>query len=155
MFFHSVRLDTNTYYHYIIKLMLPTCFIQEPELNKAMVLLLARCWEYKLKTEDVLELTQVPIFFVILLLIFTNGNSYTHLLIPQFQTLLNRATARSPSARWWVCWRMARPTARSSNSARSPSRARWASGSMNWSCTGVCMYVYVCVCHLYVCIFYI
>jgi hypothetical protein len=32
---------------------------QEPELNKAMVLLLARCWEYKLKTEDVLELTQV------------------------------------------------------------------------------------------------
>ena len=31
---------------------------QEPELNKAMVLLLARCWEYRLKTEDVLELTQ-------------------------------------------------------------------------------------------------
>lgn len=31
---------------------------QEPELNKAMVLLLARCWEYKIKTEDVLELTQ-------------------------------------------------------------------------------------------------
>eukprot|EP01038_Epipyxis_sp_PR26KG_P008862 gene8862-11955_t len=31
---------------------------QEPELNKAMVLLLARCWDYKLKTEDVLELTQ-------------------------------------------------------------------------------------------------
>jgi len=30
----------------------------EPELHKAMVLLLARCWEYKLKTEDVLELTQ-------------------------------------------------------------------------------------------------
>ena len=24
-----------------------------------MVLLLARCWDYKLKTEDVLELTQV------------------------------------------------------------------------------------------------
>lgn len=34
---------------------------QEPELNKAMVLLLARCWEYRLKTEDVLELTQVGI----------------------------------------------------------------------------------------------
>jgi hypothetical protein len=32
---------------------------QEPELNKAMVLLLARCWDYRLKTEDVLELTQV------------------------------------------------------------------------------------------------
>jgi hypothetical protein len=31
---------------------------EEPELNKIMVLLLARCWEYKLKTEDVLELTQ-------------------------------------------------------------------------------------------------
>lgn len=31
---------------------------QEPELHKGMVLLLARCWEYKLKTEDVLELTQ-------------------------------------------------------------------------------------------------
>ena len=31
---------------------------QEPELHKSMVLLLARCWEYKLKTEDVLELTQ-------------------------------------------------------------------------------------------------
>lgn len=31
---------------------------EEPELNKAMVLLLARCWDYKLKTEDVLELTQ-------------------------------------------------------------------------------------------------
>ena len=31
---------------------------QEPELNKAMVLLLARCWDYRLKTEDVLELTQ-------------------------------------------------------------------------------------------------
>lgn len=31
---------------------------QEPELNKAMVLLLARCWDYKIKTEDVLELTQ-------------------------------------------------------------------------------------------------
>jgi hypothetical protein len=31
---------------------------QEPELHKAMVLLLSRCWEYKLKTEDVLELTQ-------------------------------------------------------------------------------------------------
>jgi hypothetical protein len=30
----------------------------EPELHKAMVLLLCRCWEYKLKTEDVLELTQ-------------------------------------------------------------------------------------------------
>lgn len=30
----------------------------EPELNKGMVLLLARCWEYRLKTEDVLELTQ-------------------------------------------------------------------------------------------------
>eukprot|EP00602_Paraphysomonas_sp_CaronLab_P003967 CAMPEP_0185017436 /NCGR_PEP_ID=MMETSP1103-20130426/388_1 /TAXON_ID=36769 /ORGANISM="Paraphysomonas bandaiensis, Strain Caron Lab Isolate" /LENGTH=753 /DNA_ID=CAMNT_0027546853 /DNA_START=39 /DNA_END=2300 /DNA_ORIENTATION=+ len=30
----------------------------EPELHKAMVLLLARCWDYKLKTEDVLELTQ-------------------------------------------------------------------------------------------------
>jgi hypothetical protein len=24
----------------------------EPELHKAMVLLLARCWDYKLKTED-------------------------------------------------------------------------------------------------------
>jgi hypothetical protein len=32
--------------------------VQEPELHKAMTLLLARCWEYKLKTEDVLELTQ-------------------------------------------------------------------------------------------------
>lgn len=32
--------------------------VQEPELNKIMVLLLARCWDYKLKTEDVLELTQ-------------------------------------------------------------------------------------------------
>jgi hypothetical protein len=31
---------------------------QEPELHKAMVLLLARCWDYALKTEDVLELTQ-------------------------------------------------------------------------------------------------
>jgi hypothetical protein len=31
---------------------------QEPELHKAMVLLLARAWEYRLKTEDVLELTQ-------------------------------------------------------------------------------------------------
>lgn len=31
---------------------------QEPEMYKAMVLLLARCWEYKIKTEDVLELTQ-------------------------------------------------------------------------------------------------
>lgn len=31
---------------------------QEPELHKAMTLLLCRCWEYKLKTEDVLELTQ-------------------------------------------------------------------------------------------------
>lgn len=31
---------------------------QEPELHKSMVLLLARCWDYKLKTEDVLELTQ-------------------------------------------------------------------------------------------------
>ena len=30
----------------------------EPELHKSMVLLLARCWDYKLKTEDVLELTQ-------------------------------------------------------------------------------------------------
>lgn len=40
---------------------------QEPELHKAMVLLLARCWEYKLKTEDVLELTQVSACFVILL----------------------------------------------------------------------------------------
>ena len=29
----------------------------EPELHKAMVLLLARCWDYKLKTEDILELT--------------------------------------------------------------------------------------------------
>jgi hypothetical protein len=32
--------------------------VEEPELHKAMVLLLARCWEYRLKTEDVLELTQ-------------------------------------------------------------------------------------------------
>lgn len=31
---------------------------QEPELHKAMVLLIARCWNYKLKTEDVLELTR-------------------------------------------------------------------------------------------------
>ena len=31
---------------------------QEPELHKSMTLLLCRCWEYKLKTEDVLELTQ-------------------------------------------------------------------------------------------------
>jgi hypothetical protein len=31
---------------------------QEPDLYKTMVLLLARCWEYKIKTEDVLELTQ-------------------------------------------------------------------------------------------------
>eukprot|EP01036_Dinobryon_divergens_P031490 gene31490-40897_t len=31
---------------------------QEPEMYKAMVLLLARCWDYRLKTEDVLELTQ-------------------------------------------------------------------------------------------------
>eukprot|EP00600_Ochromonadales_sp_CCMP1393_P006441 CAMPEP_0174969156 /NCGR_PEP_ID=MMETSP0004_2-20121128/8576_1 /TAXON_ID=420556 /ORGANISM="Ochromonas sp., Strain CCMP1393" /LENGTH=636 /DNA_ID=CAMNT_0016218555 /DNA_START=144 /DNA_END=2051 /DNA_ORIENTATION=- len=30
---------------------------QEPDLHKAMVLLLARCWDYKIKTEDVLELT--------------------------------------------------------------------------------------------------
>ena len=34
-------------------------FFKEPELHKAMVLLLARCWDYRLKTEDVLELTQV------------------------------------------------------------------------------------------------
>ena len=33
----------------------------EPELYKAMVLLLARVWDYNLKTEDVLELTQVYI----------------------------------------------------------------------------------------------
>ena len=31
---------------------------EEPELHKGMVLLLARCWEYRLKTEDVLELCQ-------------------------------------------------------------------------------------------------
>ena len=31
---------------------------QEPELHKAMVLLVARCSEYRLKTDDVLELTQ-------------------------------------------------------------------------------------------------
>lgn len=36
---------------------------KEPELNKIMVLLLARCWDYKLKTEDVLELTQVLLLF--------------------------------------------------------------------------------------------
>jgi hypothetical protein len=36
----------------------PLISLQEPELHKAMVLLLARCWDYKLKTEDVLELTQ-------------------------------------------------------------------------------------------------
>jgi hypothetical protein len=30
-----------------------------------MVLLLARCWEYRLKTEDVLELTQVCVFYYI------------------------------------------------------------------------------------------
>lgn len=36
---------------------------KEPELNKIMVLLLARCWDYKLKTEDVLELTQVQLLF--------------------------------------------------------------------------------------------
>jgi hypothetical protein len=30
---------------------------QEPELHKMMTLLLARAWEYRLKTEDVLELT--------------------------------------------------------------------------------------------------
>jgi hypothetical protein len=38
-------------------------FEKEPELNKAMVLLLARCWEYKLKTDDVLELTKVECIF--------------------------------------------------------------------------------------------
>lgn len=32
---------------------------QEPEFSKAMTLLLARCWDYRLKTEDVLELTRV------------------------------------------------------------------------------------------------
>lgn len=31
---------------------------QEPELHKAMVLLLARCYDYNLRTDDVLELTQ-------------------------------------------------------------------------------------------------
>lgn len=31
---------------------------KEPELHKAMVLLLARCWAYRLKTEDVLDLTR-------------------------------------------------------------------------------------------------
>ena len=31
---------------------------KEPQLHKAMVLLLARAWDYGLKTEDVLELTQ-------------------------------------------------------------------------------------------------
>ena len=31
---------------------------EEPELHKGMVLLLARCWDYRLKTEDVLELCQ-------------------------------------------------------------------------------------------------
>ncbi len=48
--FHLV----SFYPHHFISL----SSFQEPELNKAMVLLLARCWEYKLKTEDVLELTQ-------------------------------------------------------------------------------------------------
>lgn len=33
-------------------------FYNEPELHKVMVLLLARCWDYKLKAEDILELTR-------------------------------------------------------------------------------------------------
>jgi hypothetical protein len=54
---------------------------KEPELNKAMVLLLARCWEYKLKTEDVLELTQVIIlmprrwYFLLISLFPLSGQS--------------------------------------------------------------------------------
>jgi hypothetical protein len=54
---------------------------QEPELHKAMVLLLARCWDYRLKTEDVLELTQVSSYFIILfylkLFYFVNFIYYT------------------------------------------------------------------------------
>lgn len=54
----------------------------EPELYKAMVLLLARCWDYSLKTEDVLELTQgnrrVALLIVIGLL--EDGETYSTVL---------------------------------------------------------------------------
>jgi hypothetical protein len=49
---------------------------QEPELNKAMVLLLARCWDYRLKTEDVLELTQVSSQTAVLLAFGLFYNSF-------------------------------------------------------------------------------
>ncbi|RYG65291.1 hypothetical protein EON64_12235 [archaeon] len=57
---------------------------QEPELNKAMVLLLARCWDYKIKTEDVLELTKVrPLLIVVatckLFLISLHCVAYTYI----------------------------------------------------------------------------
>lgn len=52
---------------------------KEPELHKAMVLLLARCWEYKLKTEDVLELTggdrKIALYTVVGLL--EDGETYS------------------------------------------------------------------------------
>ena len=53
---NALQLVSEWFDEYIVKEELEPS--AEPELHKAMVLLLARAWEYKLKTEDVLELTQ-------------------------------------------------------------------------------------------------
>ena len=53
-----------------------------PELYKAMVLLLARCWDYSLKTEDVLELTQGNRRLALLIVIglLQDGETYSTVL---------------------------------------------------------------------------
>jgi len=54
----------------------------EPELYKSMVLLLARCWDYSLKTEDVLELTQGNrrIALLIVIGLLEDGETYSTVL---------------------------------------------------------------------------
>ncbi len=81
---------------------------QEPELHKAMVLLLARCYEYKIKTEDVLELTagkrRIALCTVVGLL--EDGETYTT------ELRQRQAPGQGQMAQWeheLVCQRYERP----------------------------------------------
>jgi hypothetical protein len=81
---------------------------QEPELHKAMVLLLARCYDYRLKTEDVLELThgkrRIALTTVVGLL--EDGETYTT------ELRQRQAPGQGQMAQWeheLICQRYERP----------------------------------------------
>lgn len=108
----------------------------EPELHKGMVLLLARCWDYRLKTEDVLELCQGNRRIALCTVRGPRLITYQFLFIPTPDSPLHTLYIHILTRRSWGYWKTGKRTRRNSSSGSGRAKGRWANGNTNSCANG-------------------